>query len=198
MTHFYVIRHGETEWNIQRRFQGQCNSPLTEAGIAQAVAAQPQAAALAPDVVYSSDSQRAVETAKLLLPTWEPVQNPLLREIALGDLEGVCIDDPGDLKSVADQWYEHPDVYLPAGNGESVPQLMERAQAFLNHVATQHRGQQVVAISHGATIRALWMVVTGALPSTFWQAPRVHNLDTLHFVYEDGQWQYLPQEEVQP
>lgn len=194
MTELYAIRHGETEWNIQRRFQGQQNSPLTARGRTQAIEKQSEAALLRPDVLYCSDLPRAVETAELLFPGLTAEPTPLLRELAMGALEGVSIDEPGEYAELARTLLYEPAAYVPSEGAESVEQLMARAKAFLVMVAERHPGQRVAAVSHGAAIRAMWTVVTGQSAAVFWQAPRIHNLERMCFVY-DGVWQYLPEGE---
>lgn len=194
MTELFAIRHGETEWNIQRRFQGQLNSPLTDRGRAKTIEKQPEVELLHPDVLYCSDLPRAVETAELLFPGLVPEHTPLLRELAMGVLEGVFIDEPGAHAELARTLLYEPEAYVPSEGAESVEQLFSRAEAFLAMVAERHLGQRVAAVSHGAAIRAMWTVTAGQPAASFWQAPPVHNLERMHFVY-DGAWQYLTEGE---
>lgn len=196
MTELIAIRHGETEWNIQHRFQGQQNSPLTAHGRKQAIAKQAEFARLHPDALYSSDLPRALETAALLFPDRSAEPSPLLRELAMGALEGISIDDPGEHAELARTLFQQPEAFVPAKDTESVEQLMARLQAFLALVAERHPDQRVAAVSHGAAIRALWAVVAEQPASTLWKGPGIHNLETMRFVYHDGHWRYLPEGEA--
>lgn len=195
MTELFAIRHGETEWNIQHRFQGQRNSPLTAHGKAQALAKQAAFARLRFDALYSSDLPRALETAALLFPDRKVESTPLLRELAMGALEGLPIDDPGEHAELARTLFRQPEAFVPTEATESIPQLMARVQRFLTLVAERHSNQRVAAISHGGAIRALWTVVAEQPPAALWQGPAIHNLEAMRFTHEEGRWRYLPEGE---
>lgn len=196
MTTLYLIRHGQTEWNVQRRFQGQQNSPLTPLGIQQALDARDRVARLRPQVLYTSDAQRAQHTARLLFPDLEPIACPMLREISLGILEGMIIEDAKSQYPDSACFFERPEDFCPAEGGESVPQVMDRAQAFLDLLLERHAGRRVAAISHGGTIKALHTVVENRGSATLWQGPHVSNLSTLRFLHDGSFWRYAPQEET--
>ena len=89
--HLILLRHGETEWNRERRMQGHRDIPLNAAGVAQAALAAPTVAALQPEVIVSSDLQRALATAQAVADrAGLPVQvDPRLRETSLGLWEGL-------------------------------------------------------------------------------------------------------------
>lgn len=194
MIELFAIRHGETEWNIQHRFQGQQNSPLTAHGRNQAIEKQAEAMRLHPDALYCSDLPRAMETAALLFPNRTPTYTPLLRELAMGALEGVSIDNPGEYAGLAQRLFQQPEAYVPTEGAESMAQLLSRARDFLALMVEGHPGERVAAVAHGAIIRALWIVVSGQDAAFFWQAPRIHNLEGMHFAY-DGAWRYLSEGE---
>jgi glucosyl-3-phosphoglycerate phosphatase len=90
-----LLRHGRTEWNAQRRFQGQANPPLDDVGRAQAYEVSPLVAALHPDVLVSSDAARAMQTAECVAAvTGLPlISEPRLRERSLGHWEGLTRDE---------------------------------------------------------------------------------------------------------
>ena len=128
MTELFIIRHGQTEWNVQHRYQGQCNSPLTEEGRTQALVKSKALAQLSPDVLFASDAERAMVTGRLLFPGREPIGNPLLREIALGDLEGVVIEEAKPLYPDSTFFFDRPAAFVPPGHGVPVPACMPLAR----------------------------------------------------------------------
>jgi broad specificity phosphatase PhoE len=94
---FLLIRHGQTDWNLAQRFQGQSDIPLNEVGKKQAMALADRLTNESINIVYSSDLQRAIETSKIIMqmsdckPDLHPDQR--LREVNFGDWEGLTYDE---------------------------------------------------------------------------------------------------------
>ena len=147
----YLLRHGETEWNTQRRFQGSKNdSPLTQRGIAQARAV----AALLAECVrgdpqfVSSPAPRAQRTTEIILDalsrTGEYEIEPRINELDLGEWSGLTREEaqtnfPEVWKARnADRWN------VPVPKGESYAMVAERAKDWLGHLS-----RDTVAVSHG-------------------------------------------------
>ena len=95
MTTLYLIRHGETPWNVEGRYQGQLDPPLNENGRRQAQTTAAQLALMGFEAIYSSDLARAQQTAKALVEkTSLPLQlDPRLREIDQGEWQGILIGE---------------------------------------------------------------------------------------------------------
>lgn len=155
MTTIYLIRHGETEWNRNGRWQGHADVPLTEQGRAQAqaLARRLRAERQRFDQIYSSDLQRALETAQIIaraISPDQPVQAlPSLREIDVGSWSGLTRAEimarfPGALT-------DRP--YPP--DGESRAAFTERVGGALLGLAEQHPGQKLALVTHGGTVRAM-------------------------------------------
>lgn len=154
MTQLCLIRHGQTDWNLAGRYQGQSDVPLNATGRAQAQAIsqilknQPFAA------LYSSDLGRARETAEIIGELLSlPVRlEPGLREIHQGEWEG-------QLSTIiqaryADLWHERlvdPASVRPPG-GETVGEVAARVWAALDEIARQHPNAAVLIVSHGLAI----------------------------------------------
>ncbi|GJT78685.1 phosphoglycerate mutase-like protein 4 [Tanacetum coccineum] len=160
VTEIVIVRHGETEWNADRRIQGHLDIDLNDVGRQQAVAVaerlskEPKISA-----IYSSDLKRALETAKTIASKCgglQVIQEPNLRERHLGDLQGVVYGDAPTLKTKAYEALQSHgmDVEIPGG-GESLNQLSRRCTASLQTIASKHRGERVVVVTHGGVIRAL-------------------------------------------
>ena len=161
-------RHGRTEWNDSRRFQGQTDVDLDDIGRAQAARAADQLAVLKPEVILSSDMKRAADTAQSLadLVGVQVRTTPALRETHGGTWEGQFADD---LKSdpIYLDWLAGADV--AAGGAESRSQVGTRAIVPVREAAASlGEGGVAVVVSHGGTIRALVGTMVG-LPVDQWR-----------------------------
>ena len=152
-----LLRHGQTDWNIDFRLQGVTDIPLNSTGIAQAMAAAKSIPQGYWNFVASSPLTRAVNTAQIIaeqIAIPELVIEPLLLERSFGDAEGM---------THAEWKATYPDGMPPGG--ESLEGLRMRAIRLLEHLLAQYRGTKVLAVSHGALIRKLVkMVSQGEFP----------------------------------
>ena len=152
-----LIRHGQTPWNAEGRFQGQSDTGLTELGLEQA---QRAAAALSShdvSAIYSSPLPRALRTAQEIAGKHSLEVIPLdgLKEIHLGELEGITGRVMREnYPEVFDTWNNNPGrVSFPGG--ESLRQLQRRAWRAAQHVERTHPDGTVVAVSHNFAINAI-------------------------------------------
>jgi len=163
MTDFVFIRHGETDWNRQQRFQGHADVPLNEIGIAQAARLGARLGGEPADLLVSSDLQRARQTAQPLAEAWTqaPMLERGLREQSFGVLEG--LDAPTIKTRHADlwaQWLEHrSDFALPGG--ESLRQFHARVIDAVRTLADRHAGRTLVVVTHGGVLDMLWRTAHG-------------------------------------
>ena len=157
-TEFLMVRHGETVWNVERRAQGSCDSPLTENGIAQAqlLALRLRQCSGAIAACYTSPLGRAQHTARLLVADADatvPITvEPGLTERCFGIFEGLT----GEERRV-----KYPEVvaaeaaggeeYAPPG-GESDVQVQQRVMRALVAIASRHPGERVLVVTHGAVL----------------------------------------------
>ena len=159
MTELLVIRHGETDWNRQQRFQGQIDVPLNELGLAQAGRLGRRLVDEPVDVLISSDLQRARSTADALAPSrgLQPEIQALWREQGFGILEG--LDLPTIRSRHADlwsAWTRHDADYALPGGGESNAAFHARVMRALQAVLVAHAGRRVVVVTHGGVLDMLW------------------------------------------
>lgn len=153
----YLIRHGETEWNAMRRYQGQVNVPLTEAGLAQARLLTEKFPAEHLDAVYSSTLDRAWFTAQPLAARYAcPLTaEPDLRELNFGVLEGLTFEEiSAQYPEQASQLFSRPDL-LRIPDGETFMQLEQRATQLLQRVYRQHKDDTIALVAHGAINKTL-------------------------------------------
>ncbi len=163
MTQLLFIRHGETDWNAQQRFQGQIDVPLNATGRAQAARLGQRLEGELHDALFSSDLGRAQETAAPLAAAWgrQPTLMPGLREQSFGVLEG--LDVPTIKQRHPDlwqHWLEHRgDFALPGG--ESLQQFHSRVMDAVRTLATAGAGQRLVIVTHGGVLDMLWRTARG-------------------------------------
>lgn len=154
MTQFCLVRHGQTNWNIEGRYQGQSDVPLNENGRAQAKSLAKELKGQTFAAIYSSDLTRARETAEYIANGLGlPVQiEPRLREINQGEWEGVLVED---IKArYAEIWSQRtvdPASVRPPG-GETVGEVAERVYVALDDIARLFPTGRVLIVSHGLSI----------------------------------------------
>lgn len=158
MTELIVIRHGETAWNVEHRWQGQTDVPLNATGHAQAAALAARVAADPGDVLYSSDLTRAMQTAAPLAAEWGQTVRPVpgLREQGFGLFEGLTARAiQREHPALWLEWLSHhADFGLPGG--ESLAQVSARVLDAVAQIAARHPRQRVVIVTHGGVLDTLW------------------------------------------
>ena len=160
----YLIRHGETDYNIIHRFQGMwVESQLTENGRAQARAASALLADIPFDRLYVSAADRTRETASLLFPgRTDAVYRDELREVDVGSIANMYWDD---IKASYPDWYKKSadDRDYSQFGGESHEEMKARAKGAIERIIAEG-GDTVAVVSHGGTIRYMLWALTGIAP----------------------------------
>ena len=155
---FFLVRHGETEWNKLGRFQGHEDIKLNERGLAQARETAKTAAGWGHSAIYTSPLIRTMQVAEEMAKVTQArvSQRPGLKELGLGELEGVTGEEMRlGWPEVFSAWRSSPEkVSMP--NGESLLQLRDRAwQSILDIEGEHSEGESVVVISHNFAIRSI-------------------------------------------
>ncbi len=163
MTQLCLLRHGQTDWNVEGRWQGHSDTPLNSTGLDQARQAAEELKSTAFESLYSSDLQRARETAQAVAHFHNlPVKiDARLRELNLGDWEGKLLMDVPQLYPAA--WAErqaHPLESRPPG-GESVPELAQRVQQAIDAICMENSRGPVLIVSHGLALATVLCLVQG-------------------------------------
>lgn len=162
-TELILIRHGETVWNRQGRFQGQQDSPLTPEGVAQAAAIAAHVAHHGIQSIYASDLGRTLQTAAPLASVTglAVIPEPGLRERNLGILEGLTRAEAESQHAAAfaHYWARDPDFLLPGG--ESLRQVETRGQTVLAALAARHLGERIAIVSHGSLLTTFVRAILG-------------------------------------
>ncbi len=164
-----LIRHGQTNWNLEQRFQGQSDIPLNETGRNQAHALADRLSAEPFEAVYSSDLQRATETANIITQISGCKPDLRLREVNFGDWEGLTYDEikAKHPDTLAD-W--EADIFKNAPpHGETLEGLSVRVQSMLDELREKHEDQNILIVAHGGVLQTL-ICLALKLPSTmYWQ-----------------------------
>jgi len=158
----YITRHGQTQWNIERRLQGWNDSPLTRIGVKRANDLANRLSGIDFDYVYTSDQNRAIKTADIVLKdkTTRKIQLDSLREIGFGSWEGMTLEEIEEkYEDGFNTYLNDPENYHPI-EGESIFQLFKRVSLALDEIL-KNGGDNVLIVSHGVTIRALLCVIKG-------------------------------------
>ncbi len=152
-----LIRHAESGWNAAGRWQGHGNPPLSDRGRAQANALARQLAREAIDVLVSSDLRRAAETAAILGQArgLQPELNPRLRELDLGDWEGLTSDQIERTAGDVLRCLNDGDLDVRPGGGENLRELEQRALLVVTELVDAHPGRRLAIVTHLGVIRAL-------------------------------------------
>ena len=182
-----LARHGESDWNRTKQWQGLADRPLTDLGRQQARELAERLRETELEAVYSSDLRRARATAEIVAGTkgLEVVTTPDLREVDVGSWSGLT-------RTEAEQRF--PEGYarwLNGGegwdDGETYGQMSERVLRAIHRIAKAHEGERVLVVAHGGSIRAVHAAALGVDVHTYRRIQRVEPNATLSAVcVEDG------------
>ena len=162
-TRLCIIRHGETEWNVEKRIQGHTDIPLNATGRAQALAMAFNAAHHRFNAIYSSDLARALETARVLAQREDlEVQClPQLRERHFGLFQGLTAAQGAERYPEAYTHYQTRDLDYDFETGESLRRFSERVSEAIDWLVRHHGGQTIAAVSHSGVLDVIYRRATG-------------------------------------
>ena len=190
-TRICIIRHGETDWNVEKRIQGHTDIPLNENGRAQAMAMAFNAAHQRFQAIYSSDLARAQETAWVLAQRegLDVKLLPQLRERHFGVFQGTTAAQGAELHPAAYAYYVARDLEYDFETGESLRGFAERVSEGIDWLLRHHSGQTIAAVSHSGVLDVVYRRATGRplhTPRDF----RIPNC-ALNWFHFDGQGWHL-------
>lgn len=171
----YIIRHGETDWNVKKRFQGRSDIPLNEEGRRLAAITSEALKDVPFTKIYTSPLKRAYETAMIIkgdrdIPV---IEEPEIIEIGFGEYEGLCcgkdgynIPDPDFMN-----FFDKPEAYHPPKGAEPIQELKKRTAHFLEKIVHNKSMEHdtILVSTHGAALRGLLSHINRLGIGDFWK-----------------------------
>ncbi len=176
MLRIYITRHGETEWNTQKRMQGWNDSPLTDKGIEDAIALGNSLKNVNLRCIYSSPSGRAMKTSELIRGKRdiEIISEENLREIHLGEWEGKTAHELGETeKENHKAFWEAPHLYVP-NRGESFFEVRKRISDILNKIINGNEDSEIMIVTHAVIVKTIMSIFKGLEVEKLWEQPFIY------------------------
>ena len=193
MSKWYLVRHGQTDWNAEGRFQGQADPPLNAAGRAQAQALAARLTGVSFAAAYASDLRRVADTAAAVMQGRQPPVTTLaeLREKQFGDWEGITFQeaearDPERYRRIF-RVASYDGVTAPPG-GESDCQLLQRLAGVAERLRAVHGGaeENILVAGHGGSLCALIVSLLGLPAAAIWRFRLANGGLSVVTVFDDG------------
>jgi len=181
----FFVRHGQSRHNLEKKASGWSTAPLSDLGHAQARAVAPLLEDVKFDRVFSSDLLRAVQTARDVLPGYEPELSEKLREISVGNISGTLrtelVEKFGETYTSAVSRHD----YTPF-DGEDDDMVYERVGSFMKFLETLEGCDNVAVFGHEGTVHAMLNYV---LKTRFeLKCLRIPNCSVTVFSFDSGRW----------
>lgn len=188
----YVIRHGQTPWNVEKRLQGRSDTDLNEVGREAAIRTGKAFREVPFDLVFTSPLKRAKETAVLFLGERKVpvIEDARIQEISFGAYEGLTCGK--DNYSIPDpefnSFFEHPERYQTPPGGESLEELGARTKAFMEDIMHRPELQDktVLVSSHGCATRGILNSIRSFGMADFWHGGVPKNCSVALIRVENG------------
>jgi phosphoserine phosphatase len=189
MTKVYLVRHGQTAWNVGEIFRGRADIPLDDTGRREAELAGKALREEAIHAVYSSPLSRSFETGQYIAKFHSIPVEPLeaIIDISYGDWEGLSNEQVrGSYPELHKLWHEHPQkVRFP--RGESLDEVRARAMTAMNRLMVKHKDQTIVLVAHRVPNKVVCCALIGLDNSHFWRIQQ-DTACTNVFTHTNGQW----------
>lgn len=189
----YIIRHGQTVWNRERKLQGSTDIELTEEGKRLARVTGENLCGLTFDQVFASPLKRAKLTAELIHMGKEVKieTDERLREVSFGEFEGLNVDEMLNNEECGFyHFFDRPELYQPAEHGEKLEDVILRGKDFLEEkiLPLEGKAQRVMIVAHGAMNKALLAAMLHREIKDFWQGNLQKNLGASIVQLKEGKF----------
>ncbi|SDF79637.1 probable phosphoglycerate mutase [Fontibacillus panacisegetis] len=175
-TTIFLVRHGQTEWNVEHRFQGHQDSPLTELGVKQASWLGESIQNEWIDAIFSSSSNRARRTAEIIKGNREIDihESDDLREMNLGIWEGQKQEAIMELyPEEYDYFWGDPEKFQVYA-GETYEEVLSRAVRKLNQIIADHQGKSILIVTHTVVVKLIMAYFEKRPMNKLWDLPYIH------------------------
>jgi len=197
MTTLYLIRHGETAWNAEGRFQGHRNTPLNEVGIQQAHHVARELAHYSLDAIFTSDLARAAQTAEIIAAHHAApvIADRRLREAYFGEWEGLTLDE------ITTRWpdilaaWRQDSLHTRPPGGETLEQVQLRVVELLMELLSRYPDEHVAIVAHGGALRAIIAYALVADLSIF-RRLRLDNCSITTITVRDGEFSLIQMNDI--
>ena len=192
----YFVRHGQTIWNVEKRFQGLSDSPLTELGITQAKLLGEKLKDIKFDKFYSTSLKRANDTANYIKGNRKQEVEIFddFVEISMGDMEGIQQEEFKKLypEQVKNFFFNQLEYNPSSFKGESFLEVRERVIRGLNKFIELNKNyERVLVVSHGATLKTLLHYISGKDISTLSDEAIPKNTSYTIVKYQNGKFEII-------
>ena len=188
----YIVRHGTTSWNAERRFQGVQDIELNSQGRELAGKLGVKLDNTSFDVIYSSPLIRAYETACLIRGhrNIQIIRHENLREISFGELEGLPFKDWMNTEEPRKYFFTEPGRYVPPKGGETFESACERTKKFVQTEIEPLYGkyERVMIVAHGALLASLMCYLENRTVENFWGKGLKGNCEETIYSYDGKNW----------
>ncbi|MCL2678868.1 MAG: histidine phosphatase family protein [Dehalococcoidia bacterium] len=163
----FLIRHGETAYNLQRRYQGRTDVPLNDVGLGQAVALSRRLSAEPLDKIYASNLTRAVDTARIIASGKgiEVIARENLAEIDFGGLEGLTYEE---ITACYPEWQPGGFDFTSYG-GESLERLAGRMKNFIDEISGHLAESNIAVVAHAGCLRVMLCLLLCTDVQNWWR-----------------------------
>lgn len=194
-TTIYLTRHGETVWNIDKRFQGWGNSPLTELGKKQAEALRDRINGMDIDVIYSSPIGRALETAEIIRgdKSIDIITNEGIKEVNFGIWEGMTTKEIEEHKEYGPELYNlfnNPKEYKPFG-GETLKDVRKRCEKAILDIIEENKGKNILIVTHGMTIKLMMLLFENVSAEEVFSTEVMGQASLTKIEFENGEFRVI-------
>ncbi|MBP5520598.1 MAG: histidine phosphatase family protein [Treponema sp.] len=200
----YLVRHGTTDWNAEKKFQGACDIELNENGriLAAELGCRLDKNQIDFDSIYSSPLIRAYETACLIRghKTYPIIKNELLTEISFGELEGIPYSEWINTEEPRKYFFTEPAKYVPPKNGETLDSVCERTKKFVQTVIEPLQkskpDSRIMIVAHGALLAGMMCYLDEHGIENYWGNGLKGNCEETIYQYDGKKWTKTSKEEV--
>lgn len=181
----YLTRHGQTDWNVEKRNQGRLDVPINDVGKEQAEALRHFFEHIKFDKVFVSPLRRAKQTARIAAPDYDIVFLDDLQERAMGFMQGRKRSEwVKEFPDIAREQEEQGIDWKPPKGGETCRELQKRSIDCFNKIVSENDGRTLLIVTHGGVARSIIHYLHGGRPEDYFHRSRVGNCELIKITWD--------------